>query len=330
VGVTIGKSEIGVELLDEGETEGEEEDFGGTLKVADPVLRDTDTAPEETGTPESLNADEVVLERDTSGCVEERTLKLAEGDEMEVDKDVKGVLVVAGTATLTGTEEVVFAYGATTELAAKVLVMIELKLVLSVMIGTDVLSCRDEVAIESGRTTELLVKIELVGMKPLLVIGTDVLESGIEVVVESERVTELLVKTEMVGMELLLITGIDVLACAEVVAELLVIGANTVVVVEFKRGVAVVIGVTVLLVTVGMIGIELLLGRALLEKFKADDDEVTIGLDFVSGATVGVQENSEAINVTVLPYTEVTSTDEIRLEYRVSVVVTVATQGSVV
>jgi hypothetical protein len=367
VGVIIAESKVGVKILEEGETEeeGEEEGTGDTLKVADSVLRDTDTAPEETGTaldtvgtmpevvdktmelaeaelgdvnmvvddaetPESPNADEVVLERDTSGCVKERTLKLAEGDGMKADKDGKGVLVVAGTATLTGTEEVVFAYGATTELAAKVLVMIELKLVLSVMIGTDVLSCRDEVAIESGRTTELLVKIELVGMKPLLVIGTDVLESGIEVVVESERVTELLVKTEMVGMELLLITGIDVLACAEVVAELLVIGANTVVVVEFKRGVAVVIGVTVLLVTVGMIGIELLLGRALLEKFKADDDEVTIGLDFVSGATVGVQENSEAINVTVLPYTEVTSTDEIRLEYRVSVVVTVATQGSVV
>jgi hypothetical protein len=312
VGVIIAESKVGVKILEEGETEeeGEEEGTGDTLKVADSVLRDTDTAPEETGTaldtvgtmpevvdktmelaeaelgdvnmvvddaetPESPNADEVVLERDTSGCVKERTLKLAEGDGMKADKDGKGVLVVAGTATLTGTEEVVFAYGATTELAAKVLVMIELKLVLSVMIGTDVLSCRDEVAVESGRTTELLVKIELD------------------------------------GMELLLNTGIDVLAYAEVVTELLVMGANTVVVVEFIRGVAVVIGVTVLLVTVGMIGIELLLGRALLVKSNADDDEVMIGLDVVSGATVGVQEDSEAVNVTVLSYTEVTSTDEI-------------------
>lgn len=349
VGVIIAESKVGVRILEEGETEeeGEEEEgTGDTLKVADPVLRDTDTAPEETGmaldtvgtipevvdktmelaeaelgdvktavddanTPESPNADEVVLERDTSGCVEERTLKLVERDGMKVDKDVKGALVVAGTATFTGPEEVVFAYGATTELAAKVLVMIELKLVLLVMIGTDVLSCRDEVAVGSGRTTELLVKTELVGMEPLLVIETDVLKSGIEVEVESERVKELLVKTELVGMKLLLNTGIDVSAYAEVVTELLVMGANTVVVVEFIRGIAVITGVTVLLVTVGMIGIELLLGTTLLEMFMADEDGVMTGLDVVSGAIVGAQEDSEAVMVTVLSYTDVTSVDEI-------------------
>jgi hypothetical protein len=164
----------------------------------------------------------------------------------------------------------------------------------------------------------------------LATIGTDVLDCRDEVVVENERATELLVKTELVGMELLLNTGIDVLKYAEVVAELLVMGANTVVVVEFIRGAAVITGMTVLLVTAGMIGIELLLDTTLVKTLEADDEGVTIGFDVVSGAIVGVQAGSEAVKVTVLSYTEVTSTDEICVEYCISVAVTVATQGSVV
>jgi hypothetical protein len=145
----------------------------------------------------------------------------------------------------------------------------------------------------------------------LATIGTDVLDCRDEVVVENERATELLVKTELVGMELLLNTGIDVLKYAEVVAELLVMGANTVVVVEFIRSAAVITGMTVLLVTAGMIGIELLLDTTLVKTLEADDEGVTIGFDVVSEAIVGVQAGSEAVKVTVLSYTEVTSTDDI-------------------
>jgi hypothetical protein len=145
----------------------------------------------------------------------------------------------------------------------------------------------------------------------LATIGTDVLDCRDEVVVENERATELLVKTELVGMELLLNTGIDVLKYAEVVAELLVMGANTVVVVEFIRGAAVITGKTVLLVTAGMIGIELLLDTMLVKTLEADDEGVTAGFDVVSETIVGVQAGSEAVKVTVLSYTEVTSTDDI-------------------
>jgi hypothetical protein len=250
------------------------------------------------------------------------TLELAERDDKLIDNDTKVLFVVAGAAILTGTEEVVFAYGATIEL-----VTIEVKLVLSVTTGIDVFDGINKVMVESGTATEPLTKIELVGIELLFITVTDVLKSGNEVIVKIERVTELLVKTELVSMELLLIADIDVLKCVEKVAELLVIG---VVVVEFKRGAAVITGVTVLLVTAGTVGIELSPGTMLLDRYKADDDEAMTRLDVVSGAIVGVQEVSEAVKVTVLSYTEATSRDAIWVAYCVSVVVTVATQGSVV
>jgi hypothetical protein len=167
-------------------------------------------------------------------------------------------------------------------------------------------------------------------MELLLIVVTDVLTSGNKVVVEKAGVTELLAKIELVGMELLLVVGLDVLAYAEVMAELLVIGANTVVIVEFKRGVAVITGVTVLFVIVEKMGIELLSDTTLVETLNADDEGVMTAFDVVSGAIVGAQAGSEAVKVIVLSYTEVTSTDEICVEYRVSVAVTVPTQGSVV
>jgi hypothetical protein len=232
------------------------------------------------------------------------------------------LFVAAGAAILTGTQEVVFAYGATIKL-----VTIEVKLVLSATTGIDVFDGTNKVAVESGIIAEPLTKIKLVGMELLFITVTDVLKSGNEVIVKIERVTELSVKTELVVMELLLIAEIDVSKRVEKVAELLVIG---VVVVEFKRGAAVITGVTVLLVTAGRVGIELLPGTTLLDRSKADDDEAMTTLDVVPGAIVRVQEVSEAVKVKVLSYTEVTSRDAIWVAYCVSVVVTVATQGSVV
>jgi hypothetical protein len=143
VGVMIAESKFGVEILEERETEGEEEEeSGAALRVTDSVLRDTDTAPEVTGTAldaarttpevvdktmelaeaelgdvntavddantsESVNADEAVLERGISDSVEGITTELAEIDVMIADEGTKELLVVAGTATLTGTEVVV-------------------------------------------------------------------------------------------------------------------------------------------------------------------------------------------------------------------------------
>ena len=91
------------------------------------------------------------------------------------------------------------------------------------------------------------------------------------------------------------------LKCAEIVMELLVIGTMTVVLVEFRRGAGVTIAEdAVLLVTIEVIDTEVLLDRALLEMFMANDDELIIGLDVVSGAAIGVQEVSDAERVMVL------------------------------
>ena len=159
-------------------------------------------------------------------------------------------------------------------------------------------NCATGVVVESGRATELLMKIELV---------------EIELFMKTELVgIEILVKIELVGTELLVTTGIDVLKCAEIVMELLVIGTMTVVLVEFRRGAGVTIAEdAVLLVTIEVIDTEVLLGRKLLEMFMANDDELTIGLDVVSGAAVGVQEASDAERVTVLSYREVTSLEKV-------------------
>lgn len=148
-------------------------------------------------------------------------------------------------------------------------------------------NCATGVVVESGRATELLMKIELV---------------EIELFMKTELVgIELLVKIELVGTELLVTTGIDVLKCAEIVMELLVIGTMTVVLVEFRRGAGVTIAEdAVLLVTIEVIDTEVLLDRALLEMFMANDDELIIGLDVVSGAAIGVQEVSDAERVMVL------------------------------
>ena len=188
------------------------------------------------------------------------------------------------------------------------LTTVEVRLVLLVITGTDVFSCATGVVVESGRATELLMKIELVEIELFMKIEL----LGIEV----------LVKTELVGTELLVTTGTDVLKCAEVVMELLVmellvmellvIGTMTVVRVEFRIGAGVTIAEdAVLLVTIEVIDTEGLLGRALLEMFMANDDELTIGLDVVSGAAVGVQEASDAERVTVLSYREVTSLEKV-------------------
>jgi hypothetical protein len=107
-----------------------------------------------------------------------------------------------------------------------------------------------------------------------------------------------------------------VLKCAEPVTELLVVETNTVVLVKFSRGTDVIIdGAAVLLVVMEVVGLELLLGRMLLEMFNIGDESVITGLDVVSGAAVGVQDAADTESVTVLSYTEVTSLDKIWVEY---------------
>jgi len=228
-----------------------------------------------------------MIGRVVSLCAEEDIIEFAGADDMIVDERTKELLVIAGTAILIGADEVVFAYGATTELARAELGAVKVRLVLMVVAGTDVLNCVDEVVDEIGRVTELLTKTELVGI-------------------------ELLVKTELIAMVLLLIAGIDVLKCAAVVIELLVIGTNTVVLVEFRRGADVTIAEdAVLLAIIDGVDIELLLGTTLLETFKVNDDEVMMGLDVVSGAVVGVQDKTEAETVTVLSYVETISVENV-------------------
>lgn len=240
---------------------------------------------EDMETPELVSADELMVGRDVSLCVEEDIIEVAGTDDMIVDGRTKELLVIVGTATLIGADEVVFAYGATTELARAELGAVKARLVLMVVAGTDVLNRVDEVVDEIERVTELLTKTELVGI-------------------------ELLVKTELIAMVLLLIAGIDVLRCAAVVIELLVTGPNTVVLVEFRRGADVTIAEdTVLLAIMDSVDIELLLGTTLLETFRGNDDEVMMGLDVVSGAVVGVQDASEAETVTVLSYVETISVE---------------------
>lgn len=163
--------------------------------------------------------------------------------------------------------------------------MIEIKLVWLVVTGTDVFNCVNEVLVESGRVTELLMKIELV---------------GIELLMKIELIgVELLVATKLVGMELLFTTGTDVLKCDETVMELLVPGANTVVLVKFSRGIDVITdGAAVLLVIIDKL--EPLLGRTLLGMFNVADESVITGLDVVTGAVVGVQDVTDAEIVRVL------------------------------
>jgi len=228
-----------------------------------------------------------MIGRVVSLCAEEDIIEFAGADDMIVDERTKELLVIAGTAILIGADEVVFAYGATTELARAELGAVKVRLVLMMAAGTDVLNCVDEVVDEIGRVTELLTKTELVGI-------------------------ELLVKTELIAMVLLLIARIDVLKCAAVVIELLVIGTNTVVLVKFRRGADVTIAEdAVLLAIIDGVDIELLLGTTLLETFKVNDDEVMMGLDVVSGAVVGVQDKTEAETVTVLSYVETISVENV-------------------
>jgi len=214
-------------------------------------------------------------------------MEFAGTDDMIVDERTKELLVIAGTAILVGADEVVFAYGATTELARAELGGVKTRLVLMAVAGTDVLYRVDEVVDETGKVTELLTKTELVEI-------------------------ELLVKTELIAVVPLLITGIDVLKCAAVVIELLVIGTNEVVLVEFSRGADVTIAEDAVLVAI-MDGVdtELLLGTTLLETFKVNDDEVMTGLDVVSGAVVGVQDTTEAETVTVLSYVDTISVEKV-------------------
>lgn len=165
VGVIIAEFKIDIVAPEEeetGEERVEEENTNDPLDETDVVLGEPDMALEAADVPpEDVNASELfatedaVLELDTSGCVEERTLELAGRDGTIVDSDTNVLFVVAGTAIATGTEEVVFAYGATKELAMTELVVDEL--VMIVMTGTDVFKCSDGVMVESGRATELLV-----------------------------------------------------------------------------------------------------------------------------------------------------------------------------
>jgi hypothetical protein len=173
----------------------------------------------------------------------------------------------------------------------------------------DVFICGNEVTVDSARATELLVKIELVGIAPLIEPELDGRELLLKTVLDG---MELLAKTELVGRELLLITGTDVLKCAELVIELLVIGTKPAVLVELRRGVAVIIDEVAVLLMIGVaVGIELLLGGTLLEVIKTDDDGVITGLDVVSGVVVGVQDVADNETVTVLSYTEVTSLEKV-------------------
>jgi hypothetical protein len=289
-------------------------DADTALEDKDPALRDVDKATEDTDTalrdsdadeadtPELVTAGVVVFTEDTSGCAAETTIELAGIDGMIVGDRMKELLVKVGTAMLIGTDEDVFAYGAATELARTELGATEVKLVKLVTAGTDVFNCVNEVVVDSGRVTGLLAKKELIEIE--LFVETDLIE------------VELLVATELVGMELPFTTGTDVLKCAEPVTELLVVETNTVVLVKFSRGTDVIIdGAAVLLVVMEVVGLELLLGRMLLEMFNIGDESVITGLDVVSGAAVGVQDAADTESVTVLSYTEVTSLDKIWVEY---------------
>ena len=51
----------------------------------------------------------LVLDRDASGCAEEKPIELAGIDNMMVEGRTEDLLVVVGTAMLIGTDEVVFA-----------------------------------------------------------------------------------------------------------------------------------------------------------------------------------------------------------------------------
>ena len=228
-----------------------------------------------------------MIGRVVSLCAEEDIIEFAGADDMIVDERTKELLVIAGTAILIGADEVVFAYGATTELARAELGVVKARLVLMVVAGTDVLNCVDEVVDEIGRVTELLTKIELVGI-------------------------ELLVKAELNEIVLLMITGTEVLKCTGIVTEVLVIGTNEIVLVEFSRGADVTIAEdAVLLAIMDGIDIELLLGTTLLETLRANEDEVMTGLDVVSGAVVGVQDTTEAETVTVLSYVDTISVEKV-------------------
>lgn len=260
------------------------------LEIKSPVLEETEAS-------ELVSMDEAVIDRLVSTIAEEKMTELSEIGGVVVDKRRVELLLIVGIAMLIGADEVVFAYGATTELGTT-----EVRLIRLVVTGTDVFNCTTEAVVESGRVTELLAKTELV---------------GIELFVKIELVDiEELVKAELVGMELLVITGVDVLKCTGVVMELFVIGTNPIVLVVFRRGVGVTVAkVAVMLVIMEIVDTELLLGRTLLEVFMTNDDEVIIELDVVSGAAVEVQLDADAKIVTVLSYNEVTSIEKVWLEY---------------
>lgn len=260
------------------------------LEIKSPVLEGTEAS-------ELVSMDEAVIDRLVSTIAEEKMTELSEIGGIVVDKRRVELLLIVGIAMLIGADEVVFAYGATTELGTT-----EVRLIRLVVTGTDVFNCTTEAVVESGRVTELLAKTELV---------------GIELFVKIELVDiEELVKAELVGMELLVITGVDVLKCTGVVMELFVIGTNPIVLVVFRRGVGVTVAkVAVMLVIMEIVDTELLLGRTLLEVFMTNDDEVIIELDVVSGVAVEVQLDADAKIVTVLSYNEVTSIEKVWLEY---------------
>lgn len=260
------------------------------LEIKSPVLEETEAS-------ELVSMDEAVIDRLVSTIAEEKMTELSEIGGVVVDKRRVELLLIVGIAMLIGADEVVFAYGATTELGTT-----EVRLIRLVVTGTDVFNCTTEAVVESGRVPELLAKTELV---------------GIELFVKIELVDiEELVKAELVGMELLVITGVDVLKCTGVVMELFVIGTNPIVLVVFRRGVGVTVAkVAVMLVIMEIVDTELLLGRTLLEVFMTNDDEVIIELDVVSGAAVEVQLDADAKIVTVLSYNEVTSIEKVWLEY---------------
>lgn len=266
---------------------------------ADSVLEDVDA--DEADTPEPVAADVVVFDRGVSGFTEVNMIEPAIIDGMIVGDKMKELLVKVGTAMLIGTDEDVFAYGAATELVSTELAITEVRLVWLVIAGTDVFNCVNEVVAGSGRVTELLMKTEPVDTD--LLVKTELVE------------VELLLRTELVGMELLVITVIDVLTRVETLTELLVMGIDTVVLVEFRRGVVGInTGAEVLLVITKAVELELLVSVTLLGTFKTDDDEVIAELETVSGAVVGVQDVTDAESVTVLSYTEVTSLDRTCVE----------------
>lgn len=234
-----------------------------------------------------MTTDEAVVDRLVSDSAGERLTELPEVGGIVVDKRRAELLLIVGIAMLIGADDVVFAYGATTELGTT-----RVRLVRLVITGTDVFNCVTEVVVESRRVTELLVKMELVGIVEFL-------------------------ETELVGMGMMVITGVDVLKCAGVVMELFVIEIDTDVLVEFRRGAGVtIVGIAVMLVIIEVVDAELLPGKMLLEMlFMANDDEVIIELDIVSRVAVEVQLDADTEIVTVLSYKEVTSLEKVWVEY---------------